>query len=175
MPQGGRIAQMRHGWALNLVFAAALCMSGLAATQVGNADRVVVFKSQRVLVLLKDGQEFRRYKIALGTSPVGPKTQLGDHKTPEGTYVIDSRNAASHFHRALHISYPNAADRERAAKLGVRPGGEIMIHGLPNGWGKIGETHLLRDWTDGCIAVTNEEIDEIWRLVQNGTPVEIKP
>ena len=98
-----------------------------------------------------------------------------DARTPEGRYVIDSRNAASAYHKALHISYPNSDDRKRAAKLGVAPGGAVMIHGLPNGKGWVGPTHRLYDWTLGCIAVTDQEIDEIWNLVPVGTPVEIRP
>ena len=96
-------------------------------------------------------------------------------RTPEGHYLIDSRNAASSYHKALHISYPNADDRERAARLGVAPGGAVMIHGLPNGKDWLGPTHRLYDWTLGCIAVTDSEIDEIWNLVPVGTPVEIRP
>jgi murein L,D-transpeptidase YafK len=90
-------------------------------------------------------------------------------------YVIDRRNAHSQFDRTLHISYPNAADREMARKLGVSPGGDIFIHGLPKGDGWVGSADRARDWTDGCIAVTNQEIEEIWRLVDNGTPVDIRP
>jgi murein L,D-transpeptidase YafK len=104
-----------------------------------------------------------------------PKTRQGDHRTPEGVYVINGRNAQSQFHRSLHISYPNAADRERAHKLGVSPGGDIFIHGLPNGYGLIGAAHRAHDWTDGCIAVTDQEIEEIWKLVDNGTLIEIRP
>ena len=121
------------------------------------------------------GHVLKTYKIALGSEPNGPKTRQGDHRTPEGVYVIDSRNAQSKFHRSLHISYPNAADREHARKLGVSPGGDIFIHGLPNGYGFIGAAHRARDWTDGCVAVTDQEIEEIWKLVDNGTPVEIRP
>jgi murein L,D-transpeptidase YafK len=98
-----------------------------------------------------------------------------DARTPEGRYLIDSRNVASAYHKALHISYPNADDRKRAAKLGVSPGGAVMIHGLPNGKGWLGGAHRLYDWTLGCIAVTDQEIDEIWNLVPTGTPVEIRP
>ncbi len=94
---------------------------------------------------------------------------------PEGHYVIDARNAQSHYHKALHVSYPNPEDRRRAAKQGVAPGGDIMIHGLPNGLGAIGSAHLLHDWTAGCVAVTDAQIDEIWTLVPTGTPVEIRP
>ena len=125
--------------------------------------------------LMHAGQVIKSFKIALGGEPVGPKTRQGDHRTPEGIYVIDSRNAHSKFHRSLHISYPNAADRERARRLGVSPGGDIFIHGLPNGYGWIGAAHRARDWTDGCIAVTDPEIEEIWKLIDNGTPVEIRP
>jgi murein L,D-transpeptidase YafK len=96
-------------------------------------------------------------------------------RTPEGLYRIDGRNAHSQFHKSLHISYPNARDRERAQKLGVKPGGDIMIHGLPNGQGSVGKAHLQSDWTWGCIAVTDEEIEEIWRLVPDGTVIEIRP
>jgi len=138
-------------------------------------DRIIVHKHARTLDLMHAGQVIRTYKIALGSEPVGPKARQGDHRTPEGTYVIDNRNANSKFHRSLHISYPNAADRERAHKLGVSPGGDIFIHGLPNGYGFVGAAHRARDWTDGCIAVTDQEIEEIWRAVDNGTPVEILP
>ena len=139
------------------------------------ADRVIVHKKDRTLELMHAGKVISSYRIALGGNPVGPKTRQGDRRTPEGTYVIDSRNAQSHYHRSLHISYPDAADRERARKLGVSPGGDIFIHGLPNGYGAIGAAHRLHDWTDGCIAVTDQEIEEIWKLVDNGTPVEIRP
>jgi murein L,D-transpeptidase YafK len=127
------------------------------------------------MVLLAKGKVLRTYRIALGGAPVGPKEQQGDRKTPEGKYVISGRNLHSQFHRSLRISYPNAADRARARRLGVSPGGDIFIHGLPNGMGPIGAAHTARDWTDGCIAVTDEEIEEIWKLVANGTPIEIKP
>lgn len=157
-----------------LVFAIVFCAPALAA-QAMSADQLVLLKSQRTLILMRGGKEIQRYKVALGGEPVGAKTQQGDHRTPEGNYVIDRRNPASHYYRALHISYPNQADRERARKLGVAPGGDIMIHGLPNGYAAIGKAHLLHDWTDGCIAVTNAEMDEIWKLVPNGTPIEIRP
>jgi murein L,D-transpeptidase YafK len=139
------------------------------------ADRIVVHKKERTMDLMRAGHVIKTYKIALGGQPIGPKTQQGDHRTPEGTYIIDRRNERSQFHRSLHISYPNAADRERARKLDVRPGGDIFIHGLPNGYGWVGSVHRAHDWTDGCIAVTNQEIEEIGRLVNNGTPVEIRP
>jgi murein L,D-transpeptidase YafK len=140
-----------------------------------HADRIIVHKKARTMELMHAGRAIKTYKIALGGDPIGPKTRQGDHRTPEGVYVIDARNAHSQFRRSLHISYPNAADREHARKLGVSPGGDIYIHGLPNGYGFVGAAHRARDWTDGCIAVTDQEIEEIWNLVDNGTPVEIRP
>jgi murein L,D-transpeptidase YafK len=139
------------------------------------ADSVLILKKDHVLELLAGGKMIRTYKVALGRGGLAPKEREGDGRTPEGHYVIDARNADSHYHRALHVSYPNAEDRKRAARLGVSPGGAIMIHGLPNGMGWVGAAHRLYDWTLGCIAVTDDEIDEIWKLVPVGTPVEIRP
>jgi murein L,D-transpeptidase YafK len=139
------------------------------------ADRVVIEKSQRQLILLRGDKPIRTYPVALGGSPKGPKRFEGDQRTPEGVYKIDFRNDRSNFHRALRISYPSEADRMRALEMGYAPGGQIMIHGLRNGQGWLGSRHLGDDWTDGCIAVTNDEIDEIWSLVDLGTPVEIRP
>ena len=138
-------------------------------------DRVVVYKQERRLVLLSQGKEFRSYRVALGGGPKGPKTRQGDHRTPEGLYVLDSRNSTSHFYKAFHISYPNSKEIVSARRLGLNPGGEIMLHGLPKEYAFVGKAHSLRDWTDGCIAVSNEEMDEIWKLVHVGTPIEIKP
>ena len=140
-----------------------------------SADKVLVLKSEHKLILLKDGRELCSYSVALGRGPQGPKTREGDHKTPEGTYVLDSRNPNSGFHLALHVSYPNAEDRQRALAAGVAPGGEIMIHGIKNRLGWIGRFHHLVDWTNGCIAVTNQEMDQIWKLVPVNTPIEIRP
>jgi murein L,D-transpeptidase YafK len=139
------------------------------------ADQVIVVKTQRTLTLLLHGKVLRTYKVALGGSPVGAKDQQGDHKTPEGHYILDRRNAKSRFYKSIHVSYPNGQDRKRASQRGVAPGGDIMIHGLPNGFGWLGATHRAQDWTDGCIAVTNAEMDEIWDLVPDGTPIEIRP
>ncbi len=139
------------------------------------ADSILILKKDHVLELLAGGKVIRTYKVALGRGGLAPKEREGDGRTPEGHYVIDARNADSHYHRALHVSYPDAGDRNHAARLGVSPGGAIMIHGLPNGLGWVGAGHRLYDWTLGCIAVTNEEIDEIWNLVPVGTPVEIRP
>ena len=139
------------------------------------ADRIVVEKSSRTMKLLHGERILKTYKIALGTEPVGAKQKHGDHKTPEGDYVIDSKNAHSQFHLALHISYPNAADRARAHKLRVSPGGDVMIHGLPPAYAYLGSRHRESDWTDGCVAVTDSEIEEIWNLVPVGTQVQIRP
>lgn len=139
------------------------------------ADRVMVMKKERTLALMSGDKVLQTYRIALGGDPIGPKQQEGDHKTPEGTYILDRHNPISKFYRSLHISYPNDDDRARARARAVSPGGDIMVHGLPNGFGWLGEAHRVRDWTDGCIAVTNAEIDEISGAVADGTPIEIKP
>jgi len=139
------------------------------------ADSILILKRDHVMQLLAGGKIIRTYKVALGSGGLEPKEREGDARTPEGHYIIDARYAQSHYHKALHVSYPNTEDRARAAKLGVSPGGAIMIHGLPNGKGWVGAAHRLYDWTLGCIAVTDEEIDEIWNLVPVGTPVEIRP
>ena len=139
------------------------------------ADKILIEKKERRLTLLSRGERLRTYKIALGENPVGPKERQGDNKTPEGIYVIDSRNRDSGYHLSLHISYPNEKDKKRAKELGVYPGGNIMIHGIKNGLSWVGDFHAEVDWTKGCIAVTDEEIEEIDRLVPNGTIVEIRP
>ncbi len=138
------------------------------------ADEILVIKSTRALHLLHQGETIRSYDISLGAAPAGRKQFEGDERTPEGRYKIDWRNPNSVAHLSLHISYPNAADQAAAKAAARDPGGNIMIHGLPNGWGALGALHLMRDWTDGCIAVTNAEMREIWSLVPNGTPITIK-
>jgi murein L,D-transpeptidase YafK len=140
-----------------------------------HADRVVVFKKERTLQLLSQGRVIKTYKVALGGDPVGAKTRQGDHKTPEGTYVLDSRNARSQFYKSIHVSYPSSHERAAARARGVSPGGDVFVHGLPNGYRWVGASHRMKDWTDGCIAVTDEEIDEIWAAVADGTPIEIRP
>ncbi|HBZ72737.1 MAG TPA: hypothetical protein DEP35_24575 [Deltaproteobacteria bacterium] len=147
----------------------------MARASAAGVDAVVVEKKARRLTLFSAGSPVHTYAVALGVHPVGPKIQEGDDRTPEGSYVIDGRNYNSAYHLALHLSYPNATDRARAAALGVDPGGDIMIHGLPNGFGWLGPAHRKHDWTRGCIAVTDSEIDEIGGLVPDGTPVQIKP
>ena len=157
---------------LTIAFLASLACANPA---VQHADKIIIEKSKRTLTLMHGNQTLKTYKVALGSQSVGPKDRQGDHKTPEGIYSVDAKNPNSVFHLALHLSYPNAADREHARKLGVKPGGDVEIHGLGAKFGWVGSAHRLHDWTDGCIAVTNEEIDEIYPLVEIGTPVEIKP
>ena len=143
------------------------------ATQ--KADRIVVFKSQRKLELVRKGEVIRTYHIALGRNPIGPKLERGDGKTPEGTYFIDRRNMASEYHLSMHISYPETADLKRAAALNVDPGANILIHGEPNILNHEGKANLLKDWTAGCIALHNTDMDEVWRLTDDGVTVEIHP
>jgi lipoprotein-anchoring transpeptidase ErfK/SrfK len=138
-------------------------------------DSITVEKGLRRLTLWQGAVPLRTYDVALGMSPVGPKLHAGDNRTPEGLYHIDARNPSSRFHLALHVSYPNDADRARARALGVNPGGDIMIHGLPNGQGNVGRGHRSDDWTNGCVAVTDDEIEEIFASVAVGTPIRIMP
>jgi murein L,D-transpeptidase YafK len=138
------------------------------------ADSVIVEKSLHRMHLFKDGELLRTYRVALGRGGPEPKSQEGDARTPQGAYFIDNRNPRSGFHRALHISYPNATDSAAARARGVNAGSEVEIHGIKNGLGWIGRLHRAVDWTEGCIAVTNREMDEIWRVVPDGTPVVIK-
>lgn len=140
------------------------------------ADLIRVYKSERRMVLLRSDTPLSTYRISLGSAANdGPKQREGDERTPEGRYEIDWRNPKSMAHLSLHISYPNVADRQNAEARGFSPGGDIMIHGLPNGWGFLQGMHLMWDWTDGCIAVTDEEMRDIWARVPNDTPIEIVP
>jgi murein L,D-transpeptidase YafK len=154
-----------------------LLLIGMLAAEdsVTKADQLVVVKSQRSLTLLSHGKALRAYKVVLGASPVGAKEQQGDHKTPEGHYILDRRNAKSRFYKSIHVSNPNEQDKQKASQRGVAAGGDIMIHGLPNGFGWLGATHRTLDWTDGCIVVTDADMDEICELVPDGTPLEIRP
>ncbi len=149
-----------------------LASAAFAQTSV---DRIVVLKRKHRMLLMYGDKVVRSYAIALGRGGLAPKRRQGDGRTPEGIYRIDYRNPASKFHLALHISYPELGDRKRARGLGVNPGGDIMIHGLPPGYSWVGDNHRIADWTDGCIAVTDPQIEEIWKMVANGTPVEIRP
>jgi murein L,D-transpeptidase YafK len=139
------------------------------------ADRVIVLKEQRRLILLHQGEVLRSYRVSLGRHPKGRKSCSGDSRTPEGNYILDYRNPHSRYYRSIHISYPNSADIASARKTGLDPGGNIMIHGLPRGFEDLGDLQSLVDWTKGCIAVSNEEMDEIWSMVPDGTPIDIRP
>jgi murein L,D-transpeptidase YafK len=175
---GITLGQARAALCLALCLALCAVAAPLPAEQPAQprkADSILILKKDHVMELLAGGKVIRTYKVALGQGGLAPKERQGDGRTPEGHYTIDARYAESHYYKALHVSYPNAEDRKRAASLGVSPGGAIMIHGLPNGKGWVGAAHRLYDWTLGCIAVTDEEIDEIWNLVPVGTPVEIRP
>jgi murein L,D-transpeptidase YafK len=151
------------------------CAALLAQADLPKAELIEVYKSERTMYLVHDNVRYAQYAISLGDAPIGHKQQEGDERTPEGRYTIDFKNSNSRYHLSLRISYPNEADKAVARELGVSPGGDIFIHGLPNGFGWSPAAFSGRDWTDGCIAVTNKEIDEIWRLVETGTPIEIFP
>jgi len=139
------------------------------------ADSLVLTKSRRELVVYYRGTPVRTYYVALGLNPVGDKERIGDNRTPEGLFFIQGRNPNSRYHLSLRISYPDATHRARAARLGVEPGGDIMIHGLPAEQAPFGAAHRDYDWTNGCIAVTNREIEELWGVIRDGTPIQIKP
>jgi murein L,D-transpeptidase YafK len=139
------------------------------------ADHVVVRKADRRLDLMRQGEVLRSYPIALGGRPEGHKQKEGDQRTPEGTYLLDMRNANSNFYLAIRISYPNAEDIRQARSRGVNPGNNIMIHGLPNEPRHRSDEYLRGDWTDGCIAVSNSAMIDIWLSVPNDTPITILP
>lgn len=149
--------------------------SGAPLPSGAKADRIRVIKSTRTLELLHEGRVLKSYRISLGPHPIGAKEREGDGKTPEGVYRIVEHKKGSSFHRALRVSYPEERDVQRAKELHVSPGSAIMIHGIMNRLGFIGKLHLIHDWTAGCMAVTNSEIEEIWEAVDDGTIVEICP
>jgi murein L,D-transpeptidase YafK len=155
-----------------LLLLAACAPQRAERTLLPQAELVVVDKSERTLVLYAAGRPIKTYHgIQLGDAPVGHKRFEGDERTPEGRYTIDARNPASAYHLSLRVSYPNAADHAYASERGRSPGGDIFLHGQPN-WLPAGR--LPGDWTDGCIALANAEIEELWRLVPDGTPIEIR-
>jgi murein L,D-transpeptidase YafK len=153
----------------------ALLLFAACASAAEKADSVLVVKSERQLYLMKGNKVLATYSVALGGEPKGHKQQQGDERTPEGRYVLDSKNANSKFYKSIHISYPNAQDRENARKRGVSPGGDIMIHGMPNDWGWTWAALQMISWTNGCIALRNKSMDEVWAAVDVGTPIEIRP
>jgi murein L,D-transpeptidase YafK len=139
------------------------------------ADAVLVVKSERKLYLLKAGRILKAFTVSLGLVPNGPKQREGDFRTPEGHYMLDGRKADSDYFLAIHISYPDASDSARARAQGVDPGGSIMIHGLPNAPRYEPAHYRGTDWTDGCIAVSNSDMIDIWLMTRESTPIEIRP
>jgi murein L,D-transpeptidase YafK len=153
-----------------------LLLPGMAiAGELLKADFVLVKKHDKRLYLIKNKKPFKMYRIALGANSKGPKTKAGDERTPEGTYMLDYKNSDSDFYKSIHISYPNDQDIKRAKEMGVVPGGDIMIHGQKNGSKNFSRIQRYVNWTDGCIAVTNAEMDEIWASIDVGTPITIEP
>ncbi|TEW49264.1 L,D-transpeptidase family protein [Psychromonas algicola] len=146
----------------------------MSNTALAKVDLVKVDKSENKMYLLDNGQIVKEYHVAFGENPKGHKQQEGDEKTPEGTYTLDYKKDDSSFYRAMHISYPQAADKENAKQLGVSPGGFIMVHGQRNWLGFLSPITQLFNWTNGCIALTNSEIDEFLDLVEVGTKITIE-
>lgn len=165
---------------LTLVIAAGIALLALQAGAVAAddfpvADRVVVEKAERKLHLMKGGEPFRTFDIALGIEPEGDKREEGDNRTPEGLYWLDLRNPDSDYFLSIRISYPNAADRRAARRMGVDPGGQIMIHGQPNSPTWSPAYYRQTDWTNGCIAVSNSDMIDIWLMTPARVPIEIRP
>jgi len=156
-----------------LVFTLIIYATSFAAER--EVDFVLVDKSEKKMYLLSEGRRLKEYHVVFGGKPEGHKQQEGDERTPEGKYVLDYKKSDSSFYKSIHISYPNEEDKAKAEKMGVSPGGLIMIHGQKNGLGWLSWLMQRFNWTDGCIAVTNSEMDEIWQLVKVGTPIEIRP
>lgn len=150
-----------------------LLLPAVAAAQ--KADLVVVRKSVARLYLESGGKSFASFRASFGSQPEGHKQQEGDERTPEGRYVLDSNNANSDFHRSIHISYPNAQDVASAQKRGAKPGGQIMVHGQKNGFGWLASVAQWFNWTDGCVGLSNRDMDAVWSAVDAGTPIEIYP
>ena len=157
---------------LALIF---LLLFSINCYAVTHADKVVVNKSEAKLYLEKEGKVFKEFHVVFGANPEGHKQKEGDERTPEGKYVLDYKKSDSSFYKAIHISYPNKHDREKAIKSGVDPGGLIMIHGQKNNFGWLSFITQRFNWTNGCIAVKNAEMDQIWEAVNIGTPIEIQP
>lgn len=176
--------RMRRVAALALLVLATLApvRAGIAVVTTESADdalqtaeAVLVVKSERKLYLLRGGQPYRSYRVALGLNPFGHKEREGDYRTPEGRYALDMRNPRSEFFLSIRVSYPNERDMEKARRNRMRPGGSIMIHGLPNVPKRSPEYYRRTDWTDGCIALSNDDMLEVWLLTRPNTPIEIRP
>ena len=154
------------------IFLTLPAVNGLGAQK---ADSVLVIKSKNRLYLMSKGERIASFHVTFGQNPKGHKIKRGDERTPEGHYILDYKNPNSKFHKSIHISYPNAIDRANAKHLGVSPGGDIMIHGQTNGWGWASPIVQFFPWTDGCIALSNMGMDQVWEAVDPGTPIEIRP
>jgi murein L,D-transpeptidase YafK len=139
------------------------------------ADMVLVEKSKSRLYLMREGEAFASFRVAFGSNPKGHKQEQGDGRTPEGRYILDYKNSGSAYYKSIHISYPNATDRKEARKRGVDPGGDIMIHGQKNGYGRLSILVQRFNWTNGCIALSDRDMDAVWNAVKPGTPIEIRP
>ena len=157
------------------LLAVPLLPTSAGAGNLRKADGVLVVKSERRLYLLDDGEVFASYHATFGGAPEGHKQSQGDERTPEGRYVLDYKNDGSAYHRSIHVSYPNAEDRRAAQRRGMDPGGDIMVHGQPNGWGWAGVLLQRFTWTDGCIALSDGDMDRVWQAVDAGTPIQIRP
>ena len=158
-----------------LALIALLAPEFMQAREFPVADHVIIEKGARQLHLMQGGEVFRTFEIALGIRPVGDKKREGDFKTPEGKYTLDRRNPNSDFFLSIHVSYPNSADRREAAELGFSPGGAIMIHGQPNVPTRSEAYYRTQDWTNGCVAVSNSDMIDIWLMTGENTPIEIRP
>ena len=152
-----------------------LLLAGSVFAAQPKADLVRVVKSESRLYLIRDEEVFASYNVVFGANPQGHKEREGDERTPEGRYYLTYKNPNSGFHRSIHISYPNAEDREHARQLGVDPGGDIMIHGQKNGKEWLSRFSGFVNWTDGCVALSNSDMDEVWDAIDPGIPIEIEP
>lgn len=161
---------LRVGFFIGTFLFASVCHA------IEHADTVLVKKSERALYLLREGRVLKKYKIMLGPHPKGPKLMEGDERTPEGRYTLDRKNSNSGFYKSIRVSYPNELDMERAQKFNVDPGNAIMIHGMKNSWSEKTKKQALKfNWTNGCIAVADTDMDEIWDAIEVGTPIDIQP
>lgn len=159
---------------LRLLFLVALFCQNLAWAD-PSVELVRVLKSEHKLQLVSEGKVLREFKVALGSNPIGHKQQEGDGKTPEGIYILDYKKSDSAFYRAVHISYPNSTDIASAKARGVNPGGSVMIHGQKNGLGWLSFVNQRFDWTNGCVALNNSDMDILWAVIREGTKIEISP
>ena len=169
------VVSVKSSESIEPLYAVPIPAAGVRIPRPIAADSIVVYKRERTMILYNRGVPVKSYFVALGSKPVGDKERVGDQKTPEGLFRITAHNPASKYHLGLRLSYPLESHRARAAALGVDPGGDIMIHGLPKDFSEAGKAQSQNDWTNGCVAVSNQEIEEIWHAVPDGTPVQIKP